>query len=204
VVPVRIGVVDNYDSFVYNLVQYVGELGAEPVVVRNDEADMEALEALQPDGLLVSPGPGSPDGSGISLEAIAAFAGRLPVLGVCLGHQCIAAAFGGRVRRAAHLLHGKTSEISHDEQGVFAGLPQPLTATRYHSLEVDPSTLPPDIEVTAWADDGTVMGIRHRKYPVEGVQFHPESVLTGSGRQLVANWLGVCGQVAAVPACRSG
>jgi para-aminobenzoate synthetase component 2 len=191
-VPPRIAVVDNYDSFVYNLVQYLGELGADPVVVRNDEVDVAALEGLEPCGLLISPGPGRPEGAGVSMAAVAALSGRLPILGVCLGHQCIAGAAGATIRRAAHLMHGKTSEVSHDGRGVFAGLPQPLTATRYHSLEVDPDSLSAGLEATAWAEDGTLMGLRHRSHPTEGVQFHPESVLTGHGQRLMANWLSIC------------
>jgi para-aminobenzoate synthetase component 2 len=192
-VPARIAVIDNYDSFVYNLVQYLGALGAEPVVVRNDEVDVAGLEALGPSGLLISPGPGRPDSAGVSLAAVDAFSGCLPILGVCLGHQCIAQAAGAVIRRASHLMHGKTSEVSHDGRGVFTGLPQPLTATRYHSLDVDPATLPATLEATAWAEDGALMGVRHRSHPTEGVQFHPESVLTGHGHALIANWLAGCG-----------
>ncbi|HWG73449.1 MAG TPA: aminodeoxychorismate/anthranilate synthase component II [Acidimicrobiales bacterium] len=196
----RIVVVDNYDSFVYNLVQYLGELGADPVVVRNDATDVAGIEALGPDGMLVSPGPGRPAGAGIASPAIAALAGRVPILGVCLGHQCIAEVFGGRVERAARLMHGKTSEVSHDGRGVFAGLPEPLVGTRYHSLVVAPDAIPAALEVSAWADDGTVMGLRHRSLAVEGVQFHPESILTTAGHRLVANWLAACGQPEALSA----
>ena len=196
----RIVVIDNYDSFVYNLVQYLGELGAEPVVVRNDATDVAGIEALGPDGVLVSPGPGRPVGAGVASPAIAALAGRMPILGVCLGHQCIAEVFGGRVERAARLMHGKTSEISHDGKGVFAGLPEPLVATRYHSLVVAPDSVPAALEVSAWADDGTVMGLRHRSLAVEGVQFHPESILTTAGHRLVANWLAACAQPEALSA----
>jgi para-aminobenzoate synthetase component 2 len=186
-------VVDNYDSFVYNLVQFLGELGAEPVVRRNDQTSLDEVERLGPAGILVSPGPGQPSRAGISEALIREFAGRVPVLGVCLGHQAIGEVFGGRIVRAPQLLHGKTSQVSHDGRGLFAGLPQPLTATRYHSLVVERQSLPGDLEVSAWADDGTVMGLRHRSVPVEGVQFHPEAVLTDGGHQLLANWLGSCG-----------
>ena len=200
--PARILVIDNYDSFVYNLVQYVGQLGADPVVVRHDAITIEGIAALDPAGMLISPGPGTPDDAGISTAAIAAFAGRLPILGVCLGHQCIGQVFGGTVVRAGQVMHGKTSEVSHDARGVFAGLPDPLVATRYHSLVVDPASLPPVLEATAWASDGTLMGLRHRELAVEGVQFHPESILTEGGHRMVANWLATCGQpdaLAAVP-----
>jgi anthranilate synthase component II len=190
---VRILVVDNYDSFVYNLVQYLGQLGAEPVVYRNDAIDVAAAASLEPDGLLISPGPGRPETAGVSNELIAKFAGRIPVLGVCLGHQCIAQVFGGQVIRAA-VMHGKTSSIAHDGRGVFAGLPDPLVATRYHSLVVDRAAIPERLEVSAWTDDGTVMGLRHRSLAVEGVQFHPESILTAEGHRLLANWLLDCGQ----------
>jgi para-aminobenzoate synthetase component 2 len=192
-VVARIVVIDNYDSFVYNLVQYLGELGADPVVVRHDAVDLDGVTALAPDGVLVSPGPGRPADAGISNALIAALAGRIPVLGVCLGHQCIGEVFGGRVVRAPELMHGKTSEISHDGRGVFAGLPEPLVATRYHSLVVAPDGLPDVLEVSAWATDGTVMGLRHRTLAVEGVQFHPESILTAGGHRLLANWLAACG-----------
>jgi anthranilate synthase/aminodeoxychorismate synthase-like glutamine amidotransferase len=188
----RILVVDNYDSFVYNLVQYLGELGAEPVVRRNDQVDVEEARRLEPDGLLVSPGPGRPEEAGASCALIGALAGEVPVLGVCLGHQCIGAVYGARIVRHA-VMHGKTSSIRHDGRGVFAGLPNPLVATRYHSLVVDPSSVPADLEVSATAEDKAVMGLRHRHLPVEGVQFHPESILTEPGRQLVANWLAACG-----------
>ncbi|MGH9075992.1 MAG: anthranilate synthase component II [Acidimicrobiales bacterium] len=189
-------VVDNYDSFVYNLVQYLGELGAEPVVVRNDAVAVGDVVAMAPAGILVSPGPGRPAEAGISKALVAAAAGSVPVLGVCLGHQCIAEVFGGRVARAAVLMHGKTSQISHDGRGVFAGLPRPLVATRYHSLVVAPDDLPADLEVSARSEDGTIMGLRHRHLEIEGVQFHPESVLTEAGHQLLANWLATCGQPA--------
>jgi anthranilate synthase component 2 len=187
----RILVIDNYDSFVYNLVQYLGELGAEPVVHRNDDLDVAAALGLGPDGVMISPGPGRPEDAGISLDLISAAAeAGIPVLGVCLGHQCIGQLYGGRVVRHS-VMHGKTSEVAHDGRGVFAGLPDPLVATRYHSLVVEPASVPPELEVSAWAEDGTVMGLRHRDRPVEGVQFHPESILTEAGHQLLANWLRV-------------
>ena len=186
----RVVVVDNYDSFVYNLVQYLGELGAEPVVVRNDEVDLAALAALHPDGLLVSPGPGTPDDAGVSCAAIVAFAERgVPVLGVCLGHQCIGQAYGGKIVRARELMHGKTSFIHHDGTGVFEGIEDPFEATRYHSLVVEPDGLPESLVVNARTDDGTFMGLRHRDLPVHGVQFHPESILTRSGHHLLGNFL---------------
>ncbi|MEM7338226.1 MAG: aminodeoxychorismate/anthranilate synthase component II [Actinomycetota bacterium] len=185
----RILVIDNYDSFVYILVQYLGELGAEPIVVRNDAMTVDELAATRPDGVLVSPGPGTPDDAGRSLEAIAHFAGRLPVFGVCLGHQCIGQLYGGDVIRAPELMHGKTSVIQHHDEGVFAGLPQPLEATRYHSLIVDRTTLPDELAVTAETSTGLIMGIRHRELDVEGVQFHPESILTVAGRDLLSNFL---------------
>jgi anthranilate synthase/aminodeoxychorismate synthase-like glutamine amidotransferase len=191
-------VIDSYDSFVYNLVQYLGELGAEPIVHRNDEIDVAAALALAPDGLLLSPGPGRPEDAGIACAAVRAFADRdLPVLGVCLGHQAIAHAYGATIVGAAELMHGKTSSIDHDGRGVFAGLPTPLTATRYHSLTVATDGLPDCLEVTATTSDGTIMGIRHRQHDVEGVQFHPESVLTASGHDLLANFLTRLGHAAA-------
>ncbi len=181
--------IDNYDSFTYNLYQYLGELGADVHVVRNDAASVVELQMLAPDGLVISPGPGEPESAGISMEAIRAFAGKVPVLGVCLGHQAIGRVYGGRIVRAPELRHGKTSEIYHTGKGVFAGLPNPFTATRYHSLIVDSATCPPELEVTAWTADGIIMGLRHRTMPVEGVQFHPESMLTKSGKALLANFL---------------
>ena len=182
--------VDNYDSFVYNLVQYLGELGAKPVVVRNDEVDLDALAALRPNALLVSPGPGGPADAGISCEAIRVLGGEgLPILGVCLGHQCIGEVFGGTVVRARELMHGKTSPVAHDGQGVLAGLPDPFEATRYHSLAVEPASVPVALQVTATAPDGTIMGLRHRSLPIEGVQFHPESILTRVGHELLGNFL---------------
>ena len=189
----RILVVDNYDSFVYNLVQYVGELGAEPMVVRNDAVSVDEAAALGADGVLISPGPGRPEDAGISGPLVEALAGTVPIFGVCLGHQVIGAVFGGRVVRH-EVMHGKTSAIEHDGRGVFTGLPQPLVATRYHSLVVADEDLPAELEVSARVADGTVMGLRHRALDVEGVQFHPESVLTAAGHQLLGNWLARCGQ----------
>ena len=181
--------IDNYDSFTYNLYQYLGELGAEVQVIRNDATTVAQLELLAPDALVISPGPGTPSDAGISMEAIAAFAGRIPVLGVCLGHQCIGQLYGAKIVRAPELRHGKTSEIYHTGQGVFVGLPNPFAATRYHSLVVDAATCPRELEVTAWTGDGLIMGLRHRTLPIEGVQFHPESMLTKSGKPLLANFL---------------
>jgi para-aminobenzoate synthetase component 2 len=195
----RILVIDNYDSFVYNLVQYLGQLGAEPLVYRNDAIDVPTARALRADGLLVSPGPGRPEAAGVSSPLVAEFAGSVPVLGVCLGHQCIGAVFGGSIVRT-QVMHGKTSSITHDGRGVFAGLPDPFVATRYHSLVVDAGAIPPELEVSAWAEDGTVMGLRHRTLAVEGVQFHPESILTEGGHRLLANWLAACGQLEALAA----
>ena len=182
-------VLDNYDSFTYNLVQYLGELGATMRVVRNDALSADDVEALAPEGIVISPGPGNPDGAGISLELIRRFHTRVPILGVCLGHQAIGQAFGGRVARAQRQMHGKTSPIRHDGRGVFRGLPPGFEATRYHSLVVLEAGLPADLEITARADDGEIMGLRHRRYPVEGVQFHPESILTSQGKALLANFL---------------
>jgi anthranilate synthase/aminodeoxychorismate synthase-like glutamine amidotransferase len=190
----RVVVLDNYDSFVYNLVQYLGELGAEPVVVRNDQVDLAGLRALSPDALLVSPGPGRPEAAGVSSEAIAELGGEgLPVLGVCLGHQCIGQLYGAEVVRAAAVMHGKTSVVHHDGRGVLAGLPEPFPATRYHSLVVDPASVPACLQVSAWTDDGVVMGLRHRELCVEGVQFHPESILTRAGHELLGNFLRLAG-----------
>jgi anthranilate synthase/aminodeoxychorismate synthase-like glutamine amidotransferase len=193
----RILVIDNYDSFVYNLVQALGVIGADPVVVRNDAADLDELEAMQPDALLVSPGPGYPSGAGVSVAAIRRFAGQVPVLGVCLGHQAIAEAFGGSIVRAPRLMHGKTSMVSHDGKGVFADLSNPFEATRYHSLVVDAEKLPPELEASAWSDDGVLMGIRHRELPVEGVQFHPESILTAEGPRLLERFVSLVARRAA-------
>ena len=181
--------IDNYDSFTFNLVQYFGELGAEVRVVRNDETTAEEALAAGPEAVVISPGPGTPDQAGISLDLIRGCAGRVPLLGVCLGHQALGQAFGGKVVRAPRLMHGKTSEIEHDGRGVFAGLPRPFTATRYHSLVVDPGSVPGCLEVSAWTDGGVVMGLRHRELPLEGVQFHPESILTGAGKDLLRNFL---------------
>ncbi len=186
-------VLDNYDSFTYNLVQYLGELGASVEVRRNDEVTIHQIEALAPERIVVSPGPCTPQDAGISIELIRHFAGKIPVLGVCLGHQAIGAAFGGQVVRAKTLMHGKTSSVEHDGCTIFRGIHSPLTATRYHSLIVREEDLPPDLEVSAWTSDrdGTrvIMGLRHRKFPVEGVQFHPESVLTSDGKQMIENFL---------------
>ena len=189
-------VLDNYDSFTFNLVQYLGELAAEhPIraelrVERNDALTLEQIRALQPDAILISPGPGDPDQSGVCLEVLRELSPTVPTLGVCLGHQSIAQVYGGKVVRARELMHGKTSPVLHEGQGVFAGLPNPLTATRYHSLIAERESLPDCLEITAWLEDGTIMGLRHRAYPhLQGVQFHPESVLTQSGHQLLANFL---------------
>jgi anthranilate synthase/aminodeoxychorismate synthase-like glutamine amidotransferase len=186
-------VLDNYDSFTYNLVQYLGELGAEVEVRRNDQVTVEEVEALQPERVLVSPGPCTPQEAGISIDLIRHFAGKAPLLGVCLGHQAIGAAFGGQVVRAGKLMHGKTSPVEHDGKTIFRGLSSPMTATRYHSLIVAEKSLPEDLEISARTRerDGTsvIMGLRHRRYPVEGVQFHPESVLTSEGKQLIRNFL---------------
>jgi anthranilate synthase/aminodeoxychorismate synthase-like glutamine amidotransferase len=185
----RVLVLDNYDSFVYNLVQYLGELGADPVVHRSDALTIDELVALEPDAILISPGPGRPDDAGLSNEVIRRFAGVRPVFGVCLGHQCIGQVFGGDVVRAPQVMHGKTSLIRHHDTGVFAGLPNPLEATRYHSLVVDRESVPDVLEITAETDDGIVMGLRHREFDIEGVQFHPESILTASGHDLLRNFL---------------
>ncbi|MDQ3035955.1 MAG: aminodeoxychorismate/anthranilate synthase component II [Myxococcota bacterium] len=182
-------VIDNYDSFTFNLVQYLGELGAEVHVVRNDAIDVAGIDALDPGGILLSPGPGTPDEAGITLETIATQAGKRPILGVCLGHQAIGQAFGGRVVRAGRLMHGRTSPIEHRGEGVFAGLPSPFEATRYHSLIVERATLPDVLEPTAWTAEGELMGMRHRELDVEGVQFHPESFLTEHGHALLANFV---------------
>ncbi len=181
--------IDNYDSFTYNLVQYLGELGVEVRVFRNDKLSLEALDALRPAGIVISPGPCDPDKAGISLDVVRRFSGQVPLLGVCLGHQCIGQAFGGRVVGARRLMHGKTSRIEHDGRGVFRGLPQGFVATRYHSLVVERATFPADLEISAWTDDDEVMGLRHRRLAVEGVQFHPESILTVEGKKLLANFL---------------
>ncbi|MBV9935631.1 MAG: aminodeoxychorismate/anthranilate synthase component II [Actinobacteria bacterium] len=190
-------VIDNYDSFVYNLVQYVGELGASPLVYRHDAVTLAQIVDLDPAAILISPGPGRPEDAGISNAVIERFAGETPILGVCLGHQCIGEVFGGRVVRANRVMHGKTSSVHHDGRGVFAGLPDPFEATRYHSLVVERSSLPDVLEITATADDGTIMGLRHREHAVEGVQFHPESILTAAGHRLLANFLASAGLVPA-------
>jgi anthranilate synthase/aminodeoxychorismate synthase-like glutamine amidotransferase len=184
-VSMRVLVIDSYDSFVYNLVQYLGELGCEPIVVRNDEISVDEAMALEPDGVLLSPGPGRPETSGIICDAIGAFA----AIGVCLGHQAIGHVYGADVVGAPELMHGKTSPVEHRDIGVFAGLPSPLTATRYHSLTLEPDSIPDILEVTARSTDGVVMGVRHRELDVEGVQFHPESILTVAGHDLLRNWL---------------
>jgi len=190
-VTARVLVVDNYDSFVFNLVQYLAQLGAEVDVRRNDEVDARDADAY--DGVLLSPGPGTPEKAGVCVEMVQHCAGRTPLLGVCLGHQAIAVAYGGSVDRAPELLHGKTSEVHHTGAGVLNGLPEPFTATRYHSLAVDPATVPDELEVTARTAAGVIMALRHRDLAVEGVQFHPESVLTEGGHHLLANWLVSCG-----------
>jgi anthranilate synthase/aminodeoxychorismate synthase-like glutamine amidotransferase len=187
-------VLDNYDSFTYNLVQYFGELGAQVEVRRNDQVTVADVEEMQPERIVISPGPCTPQDAGISIDLIRHYAGKVPILGVCLGHQAIGAAFGGQVVRAPHLMHGKTSAVTHDNKTIFHGLPTPMTATRYHSLIVAEEDLPAELEVSAWTTekDGTrtIMGLRHRKFAIEGVQFHPESVLTDAGKRLVANFLG--------------
>jgi anthranilate synthase component 2 len=185
----RLLMIDNYDSFTYNLVQYLGELGAQVDVRRNDAVSLDEIEALGVDGIVVSPGPCTPREAGVSVPAIQRFAGRVPLLGVCLGHQAIGAAFGGDIVRAPRIMHGKTSPIHHDASGVFSGLPDPFAATRYHSLVIDPGTLPAALVRTAWTDEGEIMGVRHRELFVEGVQFHPESILTAHGKALLANFL---------------
>ncbi|MFC4066067.1 aminodeoxychorismate/anthranilate synthase component II [Actinoplanes subglobosus] len=189
----RILVIDNYDSFVFNLVQYLGQLGADCEVRRNDEISVADVGGFGAAGILLSPGPGEPTRAGIMMDVIKEYAGKIPMFGVCLGHQAIGAAFGATVTRAPELLHGKTSEVHHKGTGVLAGLPDPFTATRYHSLAVVPDTLPEEIEVTGTTDSGVVMAMRHRTLPIEGVQFHPESVLTEGGHTMLANWLASCG-----------
>jgi len=185
----RLLLLDNYDSFTYNLFQYLEELGAQTRVVRNDELDVDGALALEPDAIVISPGPGTPAGAGISLELIRRAAGRMPLLGVCLGHQSLGQVFGGRVVRAARLMHGKTSPVRHDGRTLFEGLPDPFVATRYHSLVVDPSNVPDCLEISARTEDGVIMGLRHREHPLEGVQFHPESLLTEVGKDLLGNFL---------------
>ena len=190
--------IDNYDSFTYNLYQYFRELGAEVLVRRNDDITVGEVEALVPEQIVISPGPCTPNEAGVSVDLIRAMAGKVPILGVCLGHQSFGAAFGAEIVRAPRLMHGKTSLISHDGRGVFSGLPNPFIATRYHSLIVDEETLPEVLEVSARSDDGLIMGLRHRIYDIEGVQFHPESILTNSGKQLLGNFIGRPAAVAAV------
>ena len=184
-------IIDNYDSFTYNLVQYFGELGAEPVVKRNDEITVAEIEALQPEAVVISPGPCTPKEAGISNDVIAQIGPKLPVLGVCLGHQCIGHVYGGAVVRAGRLMHGKTSPILHDGTGVFAKLPSPFEATRYHSLIIDPPTMPDVLVVNAHTEEGEIMGVRHKEYPIHGVQFHPESILTRHGKELLKNFLDI-------------
>ena len=188
--------IDNYDSFTYNLVQYLGELGSDVRVFRNDKITLEEIEALAPEHIVISPGPCTPNEAGVSVDTIKSFAGRIPILGVCLGHQSIGQAFGGHIGHAREIMHGKTSMIHHDNGGVFKGLPQPFEATRYHSLVIEPESLPDCLEVTAWTVDeqgkqDEIMGVRHRELPVEGVQFHPESILTGCGHDLLRNFLAI-------------
>jgi para-aminobenzoate synthetase component 2 len=198
-VSTRILVVDNYDSFVFNLVQYLGQLGVDCDVRRNDEITVDEIAALRPAGILLSPGPGTPERAGICIQLIRAYGGSLPIFGVCLGHQAIGVAFGATVDRAPELLHGKTSEVTHTGIGVLAGLPEPFTATRYHSLTVLEETLPRELQVTGRTTaSGVVMAMRHRELPIEGVQFHPESVLTQGGHLMLANWLAVCGRTDAL------
>ena len=181
--------IDNYDSFTYNLYQYLSELGAEVVTVRNDKITLEDIEAMSPEGIIVSPGPSTPMQAGISNDVVRHFGSKIPTLGVCLGHQCVGYVYGAKVDRAGEIRHGKTSMIHHNGQGVLAGLPQPFEAIRYHSLVVYPETVPDCLEVTAWTDDGLIMGLRHKEHPVEGVQFHPESILTPVGHDLLRNFL---------------
>ena len=181
--------IDNYDSFTYNLYQYLSELGVRVEVVRNDKITLDRIESMKPERIVISPGPGRPEDGGVSLECIAEFGPRVPLLGVCLGHQCIGQVFGGRVIAAPRLMHGKTSEISHDGKRLFKGIGNPFTATRYHSLIVEDTTLPGCLEVTARSEQGELMGIRHKKYPIEGIQFHPESILTPAGMQLLKNFI---------------
>ncbi|GAA0948680.1 aminodeoxychorismate/anthranilate synthase component II [Virgisporangium aurantiacum] len=194
----RVLVIDNYDSFVFNLVQYLGQLGVECEVRRNDEISVADVGRLRPAGVLLSPGPGTPERAGICMKVIEEYAGQVPIFGVCLGHQAFGAVYGGVVDRAPELLHGKTSLVHHTGAGVLAGLPSPFTATRYHSLAVEESTLPAEIEVTGRTETGIVMAMRHRTLPVEGVQFHPESVLTQGGHLMLANWVAACGLPAAL------
>ena len=186
---IKLLMVDNYDSFTYNIVQYFGELGADIEVFRNDEIDLEGIAQRKPDRLVISPGPCSPAEAGISVAAIQHFAGKLPILGVCLGHQSIGAAFGGKIVRAQELMHGKTSVIQTTQQGVFRNLPEKFTINRYHSLAIERASCPADLEITAWTDDGEIMGVRHKSLAIEGVQFHPESILTEHGHAMLKNFL---------------
>ena len=189
----RLLMIDNYDSFTYNLVQYLGEIGADVEVVRNDSESLDALLERRPDGVVISPGPGVPQDAGVSIQVVEAFAARgTPVFGVCLGHQSIGVVYGGRIVRARSIMHGKTSQMHHEGQGVFEGLPDPFVATRYHSLVIEPESCPDVLEVTARTEDGEIMGVRHRELPVEGVQFHPESILTEVGKPLLENFLRTC------------
>ena len=189
----RLLMIDNYDSFTYNLVQYLGEIGADVEVIRNDSESLDALLERRPDGVVISPGPGVPQDAGVSIQVVEAFAARgTPVFGVCLGHQSIGVVYGGRIVRARSIMHGKTSQMHHEGQGVFEGLPDPFVATRYHSLVIEPETCPDVLEVTARTEDGEIMGVRHRELPVEGVQFHPESILTEVGKPLLGNFLRTC------------
>lgn len=182
--------IDNYDSFTYNLVQYLGELGAELTVCRNDAVGVEQIKKMNPERIVISPGPGAPEGAGVSVEAIRAFAGKVPILGVCLGHQCMGYAYGGKIIRAQKLMHGKTSLIQHNQKEIFSGITNPFEATRYHSLVIERQTLPACLEVTAWTtDDNEIMGVRHKDYPMWGVQFHPESILTTVGKDILRNFL---------------
>jgi anthranilate synthase component 2 len=192
-------VIDNYDSFTYNLVQFLGELGADPVVRRNDQVTVAEIAAGGYRGLVISPGPGVPQGAGVSLAAIRELGGQLPILGVCLGHQAIGEAFGGRIVRAPRPIHGKASLVKHDGRGIFAGVPEEIEVGRYHSLVIEPQSCPQVLEVTAATADGIIMGVRHRSLPIEGVQFHPESVLTGNGMQILANFVRLCGAAALLP-----
>lgn len=181
--------IDNYDSFTYNLVQYFGELGANLKVYRNDKITVKEIERLRPERIVISPGPGNPDSAGVSMDVIRHFSGRVPLLGVCLGHQCIGQVYGGKIIRAAKLMHGKTSAIRHNNRDLFKDVAYPFEATRYHSLVIDPKTKPADLEVTAWTSDREIMGVRHKKLPVWGVQFHPESILTTEGMKILSNFL---------------
>jgi anthranilate synthase/aminodeoxychorismate synthase-like glutamine amidotransferase len=198
----RLVVIDNYDSFTYNLVQYFEVLGARCQVYYNDALDAASVRAMAPDGIVISPGPCTPNEAGVSLSLISEAAGKIPILGVCLGHQAIGQVYGATIVGAAELMHGKTSPVDHDGSGVFAGLPSPLTATRYHSLTIDPATVPDELAVTATTADGTIMGVRHRHHDVEGVQFHPESVLTACGHDLLRTWLARCAQARFSPTVR--